>query len=259
MKVSDKRRSRDLRQVLAVIAVALAVAAAGCTGRLVSRAVEDGIRDRLPDLIGPADSYAVEVHGSTRRMLRGRIGEIVVRGKGVWVSPDMCLDSIEVRMKDVSADPESLALKDVGEITFEAVASERSVNDYLALSRADEVEVELREGMVVAKARPKVLSVPAEVRLIGRLVARGEKLDLRVDRLQVAGLSAPLTAARAFEDRINPVVELELAGFVPELRSATILPGAVRIAGTARLAGSIDRTNRGRQLPKNDHAGHPAR
>ena len=219
------------------LVVGLAAAGAGCTGRLVSHAVENEIEACLPNLIGPAQSYKVEVHGPAGKMLRGRIRQLVVYGKGVWAMPDLCLDALEVRMKDVVADPGSMALESIGEVAFETTILEKSLNEHLAHSRADGLRVELLDGRVIALARPKVLGIPTNVRLTGSLAAREDKLDFLVDRFEVAGINTPSVAAKILEDRINPVISLKLAGFSLELTSAKVMPGAVRITGTAHPSG----------------------
>jgi hypothetical protein len=203
---------------------------------MVSNAIENGIEARLPTLIGPAGSYKVEVRGSSSRMMRGKIGEVVVHGKDVRVMPQLLLDDLDIVMKDLVADPDTSEIKSVGSVLFQATASEAAVNDYLKHTRPEGMTVQLLDGDMVVRARPTLLRISASVKLVGRLVASGEKLNLKVERLEVAGINTPSIAVGMVEDRINPVMDLRDTGFSPELTSATIVPGAIRITGAADLA-----------------------
>ena len=236
--------------VLGLAAGLAAFGSAGCAGRLVTSAVQNAIERRLPELIGPAQSYSVAVHGSTRGIMRGRISEVSAQGKGVWAQPDLCLDVLDIRMKDVVADPETESVKSVGEVVFSAAISQESLNRYLARTRPDVWSVELVEGEMVVQGRPKVWRLSADVRLNGHLVPKGDKLYFQVDRLQVAGLTTPSIAAGIVEDRINPVLDLGGTKFSPELKSATIAPGVVRVTGTAHLKSESLNDSAARSYPK---------
>ncbi|MBI2843296.1 MAG: DUF2993 domain-containing protein [Armatimonadetes bacterium] len=211
----------------------------GCAKRLVTGSIERRIAYSLLEIVGPAESYEVKVQGSTRKMMQGRIREVIVHGKGVWAMPDLCLDRLDVRMTEVLADPDTSTLKSVGCLVFEAIASERSLNEYLAATRPDEARVELLDGSMIVRARPRVLGIPASVILTGRLAPRGEKLDFEVEHLEFVGLNTPAVAVEVVENRINPILDLGEMGFEPELESAKIAAGAVTITGKAHLAGTL--------------------
>lgn len=226
---------------LAVMFV-LAFVLTGCAGDIIDSKVEKQIANSLPDLVGPAKSYDVEVHGSHRKMIKGQIEELIVHGEEVWLMPDLCIDQLMVRMTDVVADRKESALKSVGETSFEATISEKSLNEYIDKIRTDNPDVKLIDGKIKVHGRPKAWIVSASVDLTGSLEPKGDKLYLRIDHFDVAGIRAPSIGAKMLEDWINPVIDLGITGFSPELKSVDISPGAVRITGVAHLTGqSLDR------------------
>lgn len=221
--------------ILGLLGAAVTVMASGCAGGLVSSTVENRIESRLPDLIGPAKSYKVEVKGSTLRMSKGKIAEVLIHGEEVRLLPELCVDTLDIRMKDVVADPSSKVMKSVGDVTFEANVSQESLNDYLERTRTDDIRIELTDGRMVVLASPGVLGLSVRTRLTGYLEPDGSDLHYRISRLQVAGINTPGVTFRLIEDRINPVVTLVHAQFSTEIVSATIKSSGVAISGKAQL------------------------
>lgn len=235
-------RMRDLKGILRKSAMGLAltsaaVLAAGCAGHFVANAIEKGISDRLPELIGPAKSYTVDVQGSTRQMMRGRMDQIVIRGKGVRMMPDLILDDLEVWLNDVVADPNTSTLKSVGDVQFDAVITQDALNGYLMHTRPESIRVTCLDQRMIVDAHPKLLRISTNVKLTGRLIPKGQRLNFIIDKLEVAGIGTPSIAADYVEGRINPVLDLGKMSLSPELKSVTVVPGAVRFSGTARIAG----------------------
>ena len=209
----------------------------GCVDQIVSDRVENRIKERLPELIGPAESYHVEVHGSLNQMIRGWIREVEIRGKGVKVMPNLCMDTLDINLSDVAADPDTLEIKTIGEIGFEALISEQRINDYLAYTRKDGLKVKLLDGKMITKSRPKVLGVSANIQVIGYLVPDGRKLNFRIQRFEVAGIRTPKVAVHTLENRINPVLDMKTTQFSTELKTAAITPDGIRLTGDAKLVG----------------------
>ena len=224
-----------MRAFVLVLLAILVLLCTGCAGRIVTGSVENRIEDRLPSLIGPAESYDVEVKGSTKRMLRGQIDSVVIFGREVWVLPGLRLDSLNIRMTDVAANPDNGTLKSVGSTEFDADISEQSLNEYLAEIRMDDPKVELLDGELIVRTTRKVLGLSTNVVMTGTLVPEGKKLNFKLRRLKVAGLGTPSIATKVVEDWINPVLDLESTDFSPELESVVISPGSIRVTGEAHL------------------------
>lgn len=227
-----------MRYCVLIMVICFAWALAGCAGDIINSKVENKIKESLPKLIGPAKSYDVEVRGPHSKMIKGHIKKLVIHGKDVWMLPDLCVDKLEVRMADVKADRKKSALKSVGETSFDAVISEKSLNEYIDSIRTDKPDVKLLKGKMNVHGRPKAWVFSANVDITGSLMPKGSKLYFQIDRLTVAGLKSPDIAIRLLEDWINPVLDLSTTGYSPEFRSVEILPGEVRITGTANLIGN---------------------
>jgi hypothetical protein len=222
-----------------VLIAVVVLVCSGCTTGIVSNTVENKIEERLPSLIGPAGSYKVKVHGSDGKMIKGRIKEILIHGEDAQIIPDLRLDTLDVKMTDVVADRKGSMLKRVGKTSFNATISELALNEYLACRRPERPKIELIYGKMIVRARPKVLRVSTDVNVIGFLVANGKQLDLKVNRLEVAGLNTRSLGAKILEDWINPVLDLKSMKFSVKLTSVAILPGEVHITGTADLVGKL--------------------
>ncbi len=225
--------------IVALVAC-IALVCAGCVGGLVSGSIESRIEDSLPGIIGPADSYKVDVSGSSRKMIRGRFREIKIHGEAVKAVPGLTLDRLDVVLRNVEADTKTGALKHVDAVEFKAALFESSLNRYLA-GRPDKLKVQLLNGKILANARPKKLGISANVSVMGRLSpSGGGRLDLNVERFKVAGVKVPSFGAKALEDRINPVVDVAPQGFMPNISAVKVTQEAVLIEGTADISSQVE-------------------
>ncbi len=227
----DLIRKGALGALMAVVAVI----ATGCGGRIVSGPIEKGIREKLPELIGPAKSYQVNVDGSASKMMHGKIKKIDIRGVDVKVSPGLVVSDLHVVLSDVVADTKSGDLKSVGATVFDATVTEDSLNRFLAETREDKMRAQMLDGRMVVVAEPSVLGLAVSVRVTGRLVPNGSVLNYKVDQLKVVGIKTPSLAVRMVEDEVNPVIDLATPQFAPLIETVEIKPGVVRIVGTAAL------------------------
>ncbi len=225
------------RFFIAVLLAAVVIIAAGCANRIVSGSIERRVEDKIPALIGPADSYKVKVQGGTVAMARGHIREMIVLAKGVQAMPGLKIDNLRVVINDIVADTSTGAVKDMGMVRFLAEVRQRTINEYFAKTNRSDARIELLSGRLVVHAKPRFLGIPASVRVSGQLVPDADKLNMKIDKLEVIGVNAPSIAENAVERRINPVVDLSATSFSPKLESVEILPGVIRINGIARMAG----------------------
>jgi len=232
---------RGFRRVgfLAAAAAVAAILSSGCANSLVSGTIERRMKEKLPELLGPADSYELEVSGGTVPMTRGRIDELVIRGRGVQVMPDFQVDELIVRITDLVAASDG-AIKSVGGVTFEALATQARLNDYLVRSKQKEMTIELLEDRLLVNARPRLLGIPASVRVTGPLLPDGAKLNLKIESLEVIGVGVPSIAADFVEWKVNPVVDMATTGFAPHLRAVEISPQGIRIRGAANIAAALE-------------------
>ena len=224
-------------RVLTAVAV-FALLLSGCGKGLITRKIESGIRDRLPGIIGPAESYEVKASGKTTRMMSGQVSRLELRGKGVRPVGDLYVDDLIVRMRNTTFDVGKGELLSVEETTFEATLLEKSVTQYVARSHPElqDLKIEMADGKALVKVKSSILGLGAEAVLAGRLeIASGSKLNFVPDHMSVAGLPVPNALVGVVSRRINPALDLSNLEFPVVLKNVVILRGAVRVEGTADL------------------------
>lgn len=225
-----------------MLLVVFAILLNGCGKQLVTSKIEKSIAARLPEVIGPADNYKVEVSGHTKDMLQGEIREIRIYGKNVEVAPILKADELFVVLSDVQADTNTQTIKHVGSANFEAVVREPALNSYLRVAHPDlnELKVTLKKGRMLVHVRPSVIGISFGVNLEGDLfVVKPSTVNYKVDRLALAGLKMPGMVADYIEGKINPVQDLSDNALKINLDSALIEQGAIRMKGTADVRASL--------------------
>jgi len=223
---------------LIAAAVGLIVLSAGCGERLVARRVESAVEARLPELIGPADSYDVHVSGSTAKMLSGHVRRLVMQGDGVRMRGGLRVDELTVEMLNVRFDIEKNALQGADETRFRARVSESALTRFVSARQPDlkDLRIELDSGAATVRTRPGLWGVSANVAMIGRFeLAGANKVDFVFDRMTVAGVSMPDRVKDYVMERINPVMALPTSGFRARLESIEIRRRRLLVDGTADL------------------------
>src|SRR5688500_6796251 len=125
-----------------LLAVTVPLLTAGCT-RPVNRAAERKIRDALPKFIGPARVWRAHVENSPERTARGRLSQVTIDGEDVDLRKTIRLNRLHIEMREAVVNVNRARLKSVGQTTFQAIVSERDLNDYLrsASSPDDSVRI----------------------------------------------------------------------------------------------------------------------
>jgi len=216
----------------------LSLTLAGCGEGFVAGKIESRVERRLPEIIGPADSYKVDVSGRTAAMISGKLSKMIICGKGVTLQRDLKVDDLIVEMRGVRFDTETNELVSVEETTFEAVLSQKSLTRLIAKKRPElkELKVELRDSKATVSTRPSVLGLSAGLSLTGVLhLEPKNKVSFIPDRISVAGLPAPGFAVDYVSERINPIMDLSLAKFPAEITELTVSTGRLTVCGKADL------------------------
>ena len=203
--------------------------------------IERRIERELPELLGPADRYDVEIKG-----LRARDGEaerVVATGERVRMEDAPVLDRLVVEMEGVAFDRRERRLDRVDTLRATAhlrpadleafLEDHRNVRDAaVTLHPPDEATIRLRPELG-GLALPRGMEL--EVR--GRLEPRAGRLHLAVDRVEAAGAGLGDAAARRLADAVNPLVDLSAPGADLRITDAVIEDGALRLAAAGRAAG----------------------
>ena len=220
-----------MRRLLALLVVVLI---AGCSGGIIRPRVEDGIRDALPDYIGPAKDYNVRCDGESTAMIGGLIKRLHIEGKDVQVDPNLLVSRLTVDMYEVHFNPTNRRLKSVESTSFEAVVTEKAVNRYIEKTRESESQlgVELQPGKILVRFVPNIGGLDVLIAVAGTLsVAEGNKLNFEADKASVAHLPIPSLVANKVLDRVNPVLDMSAMKFPVTLSGISINKGSVSIKG----------------------------
>lgn len=224
-----------MRRLLALLILALV---AGCSGGIIRPRVEDGIRDALPDYIGPAKEYTVRCDGESTAMIGGKIKRLHIEGKDVRIDPNLLLSRLTVDMDRVHFDPVSHKIKSVESTAFEAVVVEKTVNRYIKATRESESEmtVELQPGKILVKFVPSIGGVDVLIAVAGTLsVTNGDKVNFEADKASVAHLPVPALVANKVLDRVNPVLDMSTMKYPVVLSGISINKGSVSIKGAMQF------------------------
>jgi len=216
----------------------LAAFVAGCSGGLIRPRVEKGIRNVLPNYIGPAKEYIVRADGSTSSMIKGLIEHLHIEGKDVQLDPKLLVAQMLVDMDEVRYDPETRELKSVRETTFEASLSEAAVNAYIGKSRESDsdLRVRLEPNKVAVEFVPKVVGLNVPVLVTGRpVIAGGDKVNFVADSASVAHLPIPAYIVNKALNKVNPILDMSLMRFPVCLGGVEVKENAVVVKGRAQF------------------------
>ncbi|HUV05262.1 MAG TPA: DUF2993 domain-containing protein [Armatimonadota bacterium] len=216
----------------------LAVFVAGCSGGLIRPRVEKGIRNALPDYIGPAREYKVRADGSTSAMMRGLIEHLHIEGMDLQLEPKLLVSRISVDMDEVRYHPRTREIKSVRETTFEATLSEVAVNAYIEKNRQGEsdLRVKLEPDKVTVEFIPRVAGVNVLVSVTGRpVIAGGDKVNFVADSASAAHLPVPAYVVNKMLERANPILDMSLMRFPVSLEDIAVKKNAVIVKGRAQF------------------------
>lgn len=203
-------------------------------------AIERRIERELPELLGPADRYDVEIEGLRAR--DGRADRVTATGERVRMEDAPVLDRLVVEMEGVAYDRREQRLDRVDTLRATAhlrpadleafLEAHRNVRDAAVTLRApDEATIRLRPELG-GLALPRGMEL--EVR--GRLEPRAGRLHLAVDRVEAAGAGLGDTAARRLADAVNPLVDLSAPGADLRITGARVEGGALRLDAAGRAS-----------------------
>lgn len=209
----------------------------GCVTNQVERTLER----ELPQAIGPADRYDVEIEG-----LRARTGEarrVTIVGERVRPKEAPVLERIEMELQGIRYDEDAKRLERVESARATARVLPGDLAAFLEAHRSvQDVSVALQgPDAATLRVRPELggLQLPAgvDVEVTGRLVARDGHVHFDVARVRAAGLNLGGAVARRLSEAINPVVDLSGTPARLQVTRVRVEDGAVHLDATGDLTG----------------------
>lgn len=222
-----------------LIALLLVAFAGGCNTGVAERNAEKRVRERLPQIIGPAESYEVQIRaGSDLSVVRGRLREVRIEGRRVRVGGQWPVDELLVVLERVRVNLEREALDEVGAARFQATIRPATLASYLEQDQENlrDVQVRLGHGRVTVTGRYLLLRVWTPFQVSGALeLLDAHQLGFRPSRASAAGIPVPERIIRYLEERLNPVLDVSRALLPMELTAVLVRPDGVVVTGIPRL------------------------
>lgn len=209
----------------------------GCSSLSPQTVAAHKIADALPQTLGPARHYDVQVDGDTLALTRGRARQVRIQGEDVQVAPGAVLDTLDLTAQDVSFDTQTRRLDHVGAVVFAGTMGQAHLSDYLARCRPD-LTVTLRQDDVEARLPVAAGPLHTTATVYGNLTPTApgaSTLDFAADRARLSFLPVPAFLVNRALDERNPVVDLSNLRIPVALQSADVENGALVLRGTADL------------------------
>lgn len=222
--------------LIALSATAL-LTAAGCFDSAAQRRAEREILAVLPDLIGSAEKYEVDVKGSASGIMRGRFTSITVQGTNIQPLDLPPLVRMEALIENLDFDIANRRVRSSGKATWKGWMADSELKDIL-------------EGRIPLVSSMTVLSKPNFVEITGQMTLRGVTGQGRVDaipsirnnreiwlkptRVESLGIGVPIPGwgQRQIENLINPVYVIESKEIPLVVERIVPEEGKLRLEGT---------------------------
>ena len=226
--------------VAALIALALV---AGCGGGPVNHGVANAVKRALPDAVGPADSWDVDVTGNPGTIIQGRVPAVLIHGVNVRMSPQLAMETLDITATDVRVDIRKRELKSIDSLTFVGTMTQDQVDQYLAATASSSkrpsgfaVKIGDADMGVAFKEKLSFVTIPIEV--AGHLAvssAGPDKVDFVPSKMSVASLNIPRQIVDIAVKQINPTIDLSEISIPVSLKNIHIANHCIVFAGSAQI------------------------
>lgn len=216
----------------------LAAGLAGCNTGIAEGEAEHRIRQRLPQIIGPAESYTVRVRaGSDLSAIQGNLREVTIEGKRVRIGNQWPVDELSVVLQKVRFDVHHEVLKEVGAARFQVAIRPATVVRYLDDPKnLRNVNVQLDENKITLLGDYKVLRLWAPFKVSGDLVLQDkEKIGFRASKASAVGIPVPEFIIHYLEGKLNPILDVGDIEMPLDLTDVQVHPTGIIVSGTPHL------------------------
>lgn len=219
------------------VALCAVLALLASCARPGEKKAERAVEELLPQYLGVAQSYRVQVKGaSLGALMRGRVRTVTIIGHGVQLLPECRVTELRLDATEIEVDKGRQSLKSVGEARFIARIEEREL-DRLVRARRPKLAglaLGLRGSRVRVQVTPEILGYPTlPVQVDGSLLARGggATLDFEPDKARLLILPIPKPILDFVAERINPVVDFSALKAPIRVEKAEVKGGALWLTG----------------------------
>ena len=208
--MKKRRTERWSRTLVSPVVVACAALLAGCQAS--DDRVEARIERELPDLLGPADRYEVDVEGVDSDA--GRADRVDVVGYRIRPRHGPVIDLVTIELRDVHYDRRGRRLERAERTRATAWVNTADLGDFIEQQDGiHDATVTVRApDSVFLRLRPELGGLPvlpgANLEVSGTLEGRGPYLEYDVSDVHTVGLNLGDWGSRRLTRLINPLVDL---------------------------------------------------
>jgi len=241
---------QSLKAQAALFAVTAGVLVAGCGGSNPRVIAAHKIADALPDMIGPAKHYDVNVDGSAMSLARGHAHRVQIHGRDVELAPSLVVNKLEVDAHDVSFDREAHKVENASHVDVNATIGQLHLDQYLAAHKPIAgLIVQIRWSDLEASVPVSALGISTTVRVDGSLApsaSGADKLDFVPSGGDIGPVPIPHRLIDMAMNRINPVLDLSTMKFPVTISSTKAVNGVLVVEGTTTLGDKTEDDRRAR-------------
>jgi hypothetical protein len=219
------------------------IIACGC-GSPAQETAAHKIADVLPQVIGPAQHYDVQVDGDPFALTRGRARAVHIQGQEVQIAPTLTLDTLNVDARDVSFSRETRRLENIGSTSFTATLGQTNLSAYLAQAKPllPGLVVTLGESDVQVRVPVVLLGIQTTAALTGTFIPSTSevgKLDFQTDSAHLGIVPLPSALMNLAIGQINPLVDLTHLRVPLNVSHVGVVRSHLTLDGSADLNGLV--------------------
>jgi hypothetical protein len=212
----------------------------GCGSQSPQHLAAKAIEKRLPALIGPAQSWEVNVAGSDLDLARGHASEVRIHGVSVNIKDNLTLDDVFIDSHNLTFDKSSHKLTHADNTTAAVSISAQNLSTYLYARHPkwSNIQLTYTDKDIQAHLPLDVLGQTANVDIRGQFVPdpnNPSDLDLHVDSASVASVSVPVSVVNYAVARYNPIVSLHGLRYPVQVQSSKVSNGLLTLQGSIQL------------------------
>ncbi len=187
--------------------------------------IEATVVEKLPTILGPADSYKAKAYGTSIKLAKGKLSGLEISGINVKLKTGVTLARLDVCMKDILFDRNKQTIKSIGSAEFSAVISETELNRIARARYAiiPDLLLDLEPKSLTICARPEIYNVGIGIRAeVGLAIRNNSLIALDLKSFKVGSISAPHFAIDWLSKHIDIVFDSRDLGFDVNIKSLEI-------------------------------------
>lgn len=194
--------------------------------------VERGIRESLPQMIGPAKSYDVHVNAGVGSLLSSKLDSVTITGKDVFLKKKAEVEDLNVDIKGIRFDARKSSFKSARSASVKLTMRDDQMEQYLTKKYPDFIDFKckLSPDKFYLQVKPQLPGFSIPVNSYGRFRISGrDAISVDLDKVTAAGLEVPGVVTKFITNRFNPVLEASEFGLKATFTSATLEEGKAHL------------------------------